>query len=164
MGQAVDPIGIKEYAARIGKSYGHVVKQCRAPHENGRRNFLDEIIKKLHANIKSGMDTQPLLQCICEEFGFEAVEPVVRKIETLTPNFVTVIVKGNNDELHRFLEGIPETLKTSLGFVEAFNKLSAVEVCDLFAAITGKAEVTVFLKPSKVFHELVATMIAGKFE
>ena len=83
---------------------------------------------------------------------------------SLTPNFATITVKGNNDELHRFLEGISETLKTSLGFVEAFNKLSAVEVYDLITAITGKAEVTIFLKPSKVFRELVATMIAGKFE
>jgi hypothetical protein len=116
LGQAVDPIGIKEYAARIGKSYGHVVKQCRAPHENGRRNFLDEIIKKLHANIKSGMDTQPLLQCICEEFGFEAVEPVVRKIE------MEEIVEYLIDEMKKGQATLPGLLENLLKKAKAAKR------------------------------------------
>ena len=78
---AIDRIGIKGYARLIGKSEGYIYKQCWPPAKNGRPNFIDAVMGILHENIKPGMDVEPILQCICAEFGHEAAPASLKKDE-----------------------------------------------------------------------------------
>ena len=75
-----------------------------------------------------------------------------------------ITIRANNDELFKFLEGLPELFKHSLGIIKAFEEFTAVELCNLPTIRTGVAELTVFLKPSKMFLDFVATVKAGNVE
>ncbi len=75
-----------------------------------------------------------------------------------------ITTRINDDELLKFLEGLPELFKRSPGIIKALEEFTAVDLVETSTVGTGIAELTVFLKPSKVFLDFMAAVKAGNVE
>ena len=88
--QAIKPIGVKGYARFIKKSTQWVYVLCWPPENNGKRNFIYKVRKILNENMNRSMKVKPILECICEPWGFEVVEATVKKREVVDPKGPTL--------------------------------------------------------------------------